>query len=168
MDREEHLIAAIVEHKPGVLFKISNLIRRRNFNIASISVGALDNPSLARITMTVVGDEATLEQVVKQLQKLVEVIKVSRLNPRRSVVREMLLLKVHVADSKARSDIVSYTQIFRGRVIDVASDSMILEVTGGPSKIEAFIELMKQFGIKEIARTGVTALARGAKSLRVE
>jgi len=159
----EHIIAAIVEHKPGVLFKIANLIRRRGFNISSISVGTTENPDLARITMVVEGDEATMEQVAKQLQKIVEVVKISKLNPSESVIRELLLVKVHVADSRARSDILGYTQIFRGRIIDVVPDSMIVEVTGGPNKINAFIELMKQYGIKELARTGITALARGEK-----
>ncbi|MBS7641648.1 MAG: acetolactate synthase small subunit [Candidatus Bathyarchaeia archaeon] len=165
-ETNEHIIAAIVEHKPGVLFKITNLIRRRGFNISSISVGSTENPSLARITMTVTGDEATIEQVIKQLQKIIEVVKISRLNPSESVIRELLLIKVHVADSRARSDILIYTQIFRGRIIDVAPDSMIIEVTGGSNKINAFIELMKQYGVKEIARTGITALARGEKSLK--
>ncbi|MCS7113258.1 MAG: acetolactate synthase small subunit [Nitrososphaerota archaeon] len=162
----EHIIAAIVEHKPGVLFKITNLIRRRGFNISSISVGSTENPDLARITMVVTGDETTIEQVAKQLQKIVEVIRISRLNPSESVIRELLLVKVHVADSRARSDIVSYTQIFRGRIVDVSSDSMVIEVTGGSNKINAFIELMRQYGIKELARTGITALARGERGSR--
>lgn len=165
-EANEHIIAAIVEHKPGVLFKITNLIRRRGFNISSISVGSTENPNLARITMTVTGDEATIEQVIKQLQKIIEVVKISRLNPSESVIRELLLIKVHVADSRARSDILIYTQIFRGRIVDVAPDSMIIEITGGSNKINAFIELMKQYGVKEIARTGITALARGEKSLK--
>ncbi|MEM2739780.1 MAG: acetolactate synthase small subunit [Candidatus Bathyarchaeia archaeon] len=160
----EYIIAAIVEHKPGVLFKITNLIRRRGFNISSISVGAIENPDLARITMVVAGDETTIEQVTKQLQKIVEVVRISRLNPSESVIRELLLVKVHVTDSRARSDIVSYTQIFRGRIVDVSSDSMIIEVTGGSNKINAFIELMRQYGIKELARTGITALARGERA----
>jgi len=160
----EHIIAAIVEHKPGVLFKITNLIRRRGFNISSISVGATENPDLARITMVVTGDEATIEQVTKQLQKIIEVVKISKLNPSESVIRELLLIKVHVTDSRARSDILGYTQIFRGRIVDVSSDSMIIEVTGGSNKINAFIELMRQYGIRELARTGITALARGEKS----
>lgn len=165
-EANEHIIAAIVEHKPGVLFKITNLIRRRGFNISSISVGPTENPNLARITMTVAGDETTIEQVIKQLQKIIEVVKISRLNPSESVIRELLLIKVHVADSRARSDILIYTQIFRGRIVDVAPDSMIIEVTGGSNKINAFIELMKQYGVKEIARTGITALARGERGLK--
>ncbi|MFQ5762066.1 MAG: acetolactate synthase small subunit [Candidatus Bathyarchaeia archaeon] len=164
----QYIVAAIVENKPGVLFRVTSLIRRRGYNIDSISVGPLEGGELARMTIVINGDEKILEQVVKQLYKLVEVIKLSRLDPDDSVMRELALIKVHASESKARSDVMNLCSIFRGHVIDVASDSMIMEVTGDPDKIDAFISLMKGYGIKEIARTGLSALARGSKSVRIE
>jgi len=164
----EHILAALVEHRPGVLYRVSNMFRRRNFNIESITVGVSEIKDLARMTITVKGNELTVEQVIKQLQKLVDVIKVSRLDPDRSVVRELALIKVHTSDSKAKGDVVNYANIFRGRIVDVSRDSMIVEITGSPDKIDAFVELMRSYGIKELARTGVVAMSRGLKSLKVE
>jgi acetolactate synthase-1/3 small subunit len=163
---EMHIISIIVEHKPGVLYEVSNMFRRRNFNIESITVGTTGQEHLARMTITVLGDENTVEQVTKQLHKLVDVIKVARLNPSKSVIREMALVKVHVADSNVRSDVVQYANIFRGNIIDVAPDSLVIEITGDPEKINAFIELIHVFGVKEIARTGITALQRGGKAFK--
>ena len=164
----EYILAALVEHRPGVLYRVSNMFRRRNFNIESITVGVSEVKDLARMTITVKGDELTVEQVIKQLQKLVDVIKVSRLDSDRSVVRELALIKVHTSDSKAKGDVVNYANIFRGRIVDVSRDSMIVEITGSPDKIDAFVELMRSYGIKELARTGVVAMSRGLKSLKVE
>jgi acetolactate synthase-1/3 small subunit len=166
--KNTQIICAIVEHRPGVLYKVSNMFRRRNYNIESIAVGPAEIEGTARMTITVNESEQTTEQVIKQLNKLVEVIKVNRLDASDSVAREMALVKVHVANPDARSDIVQYANIFRNRIIDVSPDSMTIEVTGDPSKIDAFTELMKGFGIKEIARTGITALARGARSMKLE
>jgi len=165
---ESHVIAAIVEHKPGVLYRVANMFRRRDFNIESISVGPTEAPDLARMTITVRGGEAQVEQAIKQLQKLIDVVKVSTLPPKETVARELALVKVHTADARARSDIVNYVDIFRGRVVDVAPDSMTTEITGTSDKIEAFIELMKGFGVREVARTGMAALSRGTRSMRVE
>jgi len=164
---ETHIISTIVEHKPGVLYEVSNMFRRKGFNIESISVGSDSNDDLARMTITVRGDEATVEQVIKQLHKLIDVIKVVKLDPSRSVMREMALVKVHVADSNTRSDVIQCANIFRGNIVDVAPDSLMIEITGDPEKINAFIDLMKNFGVKEIARTGITALQRGGRALRV-
>jgi len=163
-----HIIAAVVEHKPGVLYNVANLFRRRRFNIESISVGPIEHGDLARMTITVKGDEKTIEQVVKQLNKLIDVVKVSKLDPANIVTREMALVKVHVSETKARSDIINYVDVFRGRVVDVSPETLMIEITGGSDKINAFIDIMKPFGIKEIARTGITALSRGLKSVRVE
>lgn len=168
MVEQHYIIAAIVEHKPGVLYRVSNLFRRRGFNIESISVGPTEQKDLARMTITTSGDERVIEQVVKQLSKLVDVIKISVLDPKSTVVREMALVKTHTPDAKARSDIIHYANIFRGRIVDVGTESMIIEITGDSEKIDAFIDLMKTFGVKELARTGITALPRGAKSVRVE
>lgn len=170
MEREEklYMISAIVEHKPGVLYTISSMFRRRGFNIESISVGTSEDPELARMTITIKGDEALVEQVVKQLRKIISVIKVSILDPKYTVAREMVLIKVSTPDSKTRSDVINYTEIFKGRIVDVAHDSLIIEMTGDSEKINAFIELMRPFGIKEIARTGIAALPRSMRSTRME
>ena len=163
-----HIIAAIVEHKPGVLYRVSNMFRRRNFNIESISVGPVEPGNLARMTIAVKGDEKTIEQVIKQMAKLIDVIKVSRLDPANTVTREMALVKVHSANTRTRSDIINYANIFRARVIDVSQESLMMEITGDSEKIDAFIDLMKPFGVKELSRTGITALSRGVKSVRIE
>lgn len=163
-----HIVAAIVEHKPGVLYSVSNMFRRRGFNIDSITVGPSEQADLARMTITVKGEDRTIEQVIKQLNKLIEVVKVSQLDPLNIVTREMALIKVHVSKTEARSDIINYADVFRGRVIDVSPETLIIEITGTSDKIDAFIELMKTFGVKEIARSGITALSRGLKSVRIE
>lgn len=163
-----HIVAAIVEHKPGVLYSVSNMFRRRGFNIDSITVGPSEQADLARMTITVKGEDKTIEQVIKQLNKLIEVVKVSQLDPLNIVTREMALIKVHVSKTEARSDIINYADVFRGRVIDVSPETLMIEITGTSDKIDAFIELMKTFGIKEIARSGITALSRGLKSVRIE
>jgi len=164
----EYILVAIVENKPGVLYRISNMFRRRNFNIESIVVGASETKDLARMTITVKGDEYTIEQIVKQLQKLIDVIKVSKLDPNKSVIRELALIKVHTPDSKAKSDVINYATIFRGRIVDVSEDSMTIEITGASDKIDAFIELMRIYGIKELARTGAVAMLRNFKSFKIE
>lgn len=168
MKDQTHIIATIVEHKPGVLYSVSNMFRRRGFNIESISVGPTEQEGLARMTITVKGDQKTIEQVIKQMNKLIDVIKVSRLDPDNIVTREMSLVKVHTSNTGTKSEIINYANIFRARVVDVASESLMVEITGDPDKIDAFIQLMKPFGVKEIARTGITALSRGAKSVRIE
>jgi acetolactate synthase-1/3 small subunit len=160
-EEEKYIISTIVENKPGVLYRASNMFRRRGFNIDSISVGPIERKDLARMTITINGDDATVEQLVKQLSKLVDAIKVSVLSLKNIVVRELALVKLHVADAKARSDIINYANIFRGRIVDVTPGSMIVEITGTPDKIDAFLNLAATFGIKEIARTGITALTRG-------
>ncbi|MCJ7770752.1 acetolactate synthase small subunit [Candidatus Bathyarchaeota archaeon] len=161
-----HLIACLVENKPGVLYEVSNMFRRRNFNIDSISVGAIEQKDLARMTIAVRGDEWTVEQVIKQLNKLINVVKVTALDLNDSVVREMALVKVHTADANARTEIIQYSNIFRGQIIDVSTDSVTVEITGDTEKIDAFVELARPFGLKEIARTGRTALSRGGKAIR--
>jgi len=168
MKERNHIISTIVEHKPGVLYMVANLFRRRGFNIESISVGPIEQSDLARMTITVKGDERTVEQVVKQLNKLIDVIKVTRLDPASIVTRELALIKVHALDTKVRSDVINYADIFRARVVDVSSDSLMVEITGTSDKIDAFLDLMKPFGVKEVARTGITALSRGVKSIKIE
>lgn len=162
------VISILVENRPGVLHMISNLFRRRNFNIESITVGLTQEPDISRMTITVNEDDKTVEQVVKQVAKQIDVLKVAELEPGGFVMRELALIKVAVADSKQRSDIMNFVTVFRGRIIDVSTDSITVEITGAPDKIDAFLNLMKTFGIIELARTGITALARGAKSIRID
>jgi acetolactate synthase-1/3 small subunit len=133
------VVSAIVENKPGVLHSVANLFRRRNFNIESITVGATEQVGLARITITVNADEKTLDQVVKQLAKLIDVIKVDELNPSSTVTRELALVKVRVPSVKDRADIISCVDVFRGRVVDVAPESLMVEITGTPDKSMRFL-----------------------------
>jgi acetolactate synthase I/III small subunit len=162
------VVSAIVENKPGVLHSVANLFRRRNFNIDSITVGSTEEKDLARITITVNADEKTLDQVVKQLNKLVDVVKVMELDPNNIVTRELALVKVNVPSVKERADIISCVHVFRGRVVDVSPESLMVEITGTPDKIDAFLNLMKTSGVIELARTGITALSRGRKSIKVD
>ncbi|MFN3383748.1 MAG: acetolactate synthase small subunit [Archaeoglobaceae archaeon] len=154
-------IAVLVENKPGVLARVSSLFRRRGFNIESLSVGVTENDEISRMTIVVNGDEKVLEQVVKQLNKLIEVIKVSDVS-KDSVERELCLVRVNAPPEK-RGEIVELTNIFRARIVDVAKDSFIVEITGDEEKINAFIDLMRNYGIKEVARTGKVAMVRGVK-----
>ncbi|MBM4400696.1 MAG: acetolactate synthase small subunit [Crenarchaeota archaeon] len=162
------VIAALVENKPGVLHSIANMFRRRGFNIESITVGHTEQKGLARMTITVNGDEKTLEQIIKQMNKLIDVVKVSSLELENIVTRELALIKVNVPDTKTRSDIINCVEVFRGRVVDVSSETLTIEITGTPDKIDAFLNLMKTYGIMELARTGITALSRGIKSIRID
>ena len=162
------VISVLVENKPGVLFIIANLFRRRNFNIESITVGPTEQVDIARMTITVNEDEKTIDQVVKQVAKQIDVLKVSELEQGNFVMRELSLIKVNVPSPKERSDVINCVEVFRGRIIDVSTDSLTVEITGTPDKIDAFLNLMKSYGIIELARTGITALARGAKSIRLD
>jgi acetolactate synthase-1/3 small subunit len=162
------VIAALVENKPGVLHSVANMFRRRDFNIESITVGPSEQEDISRMTITVKGDEKTLEQVVKQMSKLIDVVKVSRLEPENIVTRELALIKVNIPDNKSRSDVINCVDVFRGRVVDVSPESLTMEITGTPDKIDAFLNLMKTYGIMELARTGLTALSRGMSSIKVE
>ncbi|RLG95345.1 acetolactate synthase small subunit [Candidatus Bathyarchaeota archaeon] len=161
-------MSSLVEHKPGVLYQVSNMFRRRGFNIETITVGESEQAGLARMTITIKGDERTVEQVVKQLNKLLDVVKVSILDPESTVTRELALIRINTPNATVRSDVINYTEIFKGKVVDVAHDSLMVEMTGDSDKITAFIELMKSFGVREIARTGITALPRGMRSTRME
>jgi acetolactate synthase I/III small subunit len=162
------VISVLVENKPGVLHTIANLFRRRNFNIESITVGPTQQRDIARMTITVNEDEKTIDQVIKQVAKQIDVLTVDELSQGNFVMRELSLIKVNVPSSKERSDIINCVEVFRGRIIDVSTDSVTVEITGTPDKIDAFLNLMKTYGIIELARTGITALARGAKSIKID
>ncbi|HPE63335.1 MAG TPA: acetolactate synthase small subunit [Methanothrix sp.] len=157
-----HTIALIVENRPGVLIRIAGLFSRRGFNIDSLTVGATDNPDYSRMTITVDGDDVVLEQVSKQLNKLVNVIRVSELHPDESVERELAMIKV-AARKEDRSEIMQIVSVFRAKIIDVSPRSLIIEVTGSQDKVEAMVRLLRQFGIKEMARTGKVSMVRGTR-----
>ena len=161
----KHTIAVIVENKSGVLTRIAGLFSRRSFNIDSLSVGATDNPEYSRMTITVHGDRDVLEQVIKQLSKRIHVIRVSERAPGESVERELAIIKVS-ADKESRSEIMQIVNIFRAKIIDVSHRSMIIEVTGDEEKIDAIVQLLRQFGIKEMARTGKVSMVRGARVIK--
>jgi acetolactate synthase-1/3 small subunit len=160
---ETHVLIALVEDRPGVMQRVSGLFRRRNFNIDSITVGRSEKEGISRMTLTVRGDQRILEQVMKQLNKLVEVLKVIQVEEAESVMRELALLKISTKDQNSRAEIVQYVNIFRGRIVDAGKDSLIVEITGDSEKIGAFVNLVSAFGIKELAKTGVTAMTRGTK-----
>ena len=161
----QHTIAVIVENKSGALTRVAGLFSRRSFNIDSLSVGATENPDYSRMTITVQGDRDVLEQVIKQLSKLVNVIRVSELEPGESIERELAIIKVS-ADKESRSEIMQIVNIFRAKIIDVSQKSMIIEVTGDEEKIDAIVQLLRQFGIKEMARTGKVSMVRGARVIK--
>jgi len=166
MTEKYHLISALVENKPGVMQRIAGMFSRRGFNMDNLSVGPTENQTYSRMTITVRGDDAILEQVIKQLNKLITVVKVRELTEGESVRRELALLKVNTGKADARSEIAQYVDVFRGNIVDVSSAYMILEITGDPEKIDAFVKLMQPYGIKELSRTGVTAMHRGVKSVK--
>ncbi len=157
---ENHTIVALVEDRPGVLNRVSSLFRRRGFNISSLAVGKSEQPNLSRMTFVVEGDDATLEQVTKQLNKLIEVIKVSELIEEEIVAREVALIKVR-ATPATRSEIMQLVAIFRANIVDVAPQSLIIEITGEEDKINAMHNLLRPFGIREVMRTGRIAMTRG-------
>jgi acetolactate synthase-1/3 small subunit len=160
-------LSVLVENHPGVLFRIAGLFSRRGFNIDSLAVGTTENPDISRITIVVEGDEYIVEQVKKQLNKLIDVIKVSKIIPEDSVTRELILIKVD-AEPQVRSEIIHMAEIFRANIVDVSRKSMTIELTGDKDKISAFEELLKPFGIKELVRTGIIAVNRGTNSIKIE
>lgn len=158
-----HTIAALVENRPGVLARVAGLFRRRGFNIESLAVGVTEKEGISRMTIVVAGDDRTIEQVTKQLNKLIEVIKVSDVSTN-AVERELALIKV-ATTPQTRGEIIEIANIFRARIVDVSRESFIIEITGDEDKVNAFIDLMRQYGIKEVARTGKIAMQRGSKSM---
>ena len=156
----KHILSLLVENKPGVLARISGLFARRGFNIDSLAVGPTDDDKISRITLTVDGASHPIDQVTKQLHKLIHVIKIRDLEPKEAVARELVLFKVSV-DGDSRSQIMEYSEIFRGRIVDVSKRSMTVEVTGADDKIEAFERAIRPFGLIEMVRTGEVAVSRG-------
>jgi acetolactate synthase-1/3 small subunit len=168
MLNSKHTLVAMVTDKPGVLNRVASLFRRRGFNIDSITVGHSETPHVSRMTIVVVGSADTVEQVRKQLEKLVDVIKVADVTGEGSIIRELVLIKVK-ANSTTRSEIMQIVDIFRAKIVDVSLDSLTIEATGDEDKLSSLYNLLHGFGIKEIARTGWVAMIRGgAKSAAID
>ena len=156
----KHILTMLVENKPGVLARVAGLFSRRGFNIDTLAVGPTDDPLLSRMTLTLDGALHPIDQVTKQLHKLVNVIKIRDLEPEEAVARELALFKV-AADGESRAQVMQYAEIFRGHVIDVSSRTATVEITGTDDKIEAFEQMVRPFGLIEMVRTGEIAIARG-------
>jgi acetolactate synthase I/III small subunit len=161
MTGRKHVLSLLVENKPGVLARIAGLFARRGFNIDSLAVGPTADESISRITLTVDGAAHPIDQVTKQLHKLVNVIKIRDLEPRDTVARELALFKISCQDGDVRAQVLQFTEIFRGDVVDVSKRSVTVEVTGTDDKIQAFEEMARPFGLIEMVRTGEIAVARG-------
>jgi acetolactate synthase-1/3 small subunit len=159
----QHTLSVVVENKPGVLTRVTSLFARRGFNIDSLAVGTTEDPTLSRITIVCSAAEVPLEQITKQVYKLINVIKVQDLEPSESVERELVLFKVNAAPEK-RHEIIEIANVFRAKIVDVGRNSVTIEATGAADKIDAMGDLFRAYGIKEMARTGRIALSRGRES----
>ncbi|SDO23963.1 acetolactate synthase, small subunit [Nakamurella panacisegetis] len=162
-----HTLSVLVENKPGVLARVSSLFSRRQFNIHSLAVGPTENPDVSRMTIVVAVEGLPLEQVTKQLNKLINVLKIVELSASASVHRELLLIKLR-ADSAVRAQVVTIVDMFRAHVIDVTPDSMTIEAAGTTDKLEALVRMLEPFGVRELVQSGMVALGRGAKSITSE
>ena len=156
----KHVLSIVVQNRPGVLTRVSGLFARRGFNIDTLAVGPTDDPTLSRITMTLDGATHPIDQVTKQLHKLVEVIKIRDMQPEETLARELAMFKIH-ADGVNRAEVMQIVEIFRAKIIDVTKRSVVAEVTGAREKIEAFERMVRPFGMVEMARTGEIAISRG-------
>ncbi|HIE47183.1 MAG TPA: acetolactate synthase small subunit [Nitrosopumilus sp.] len=154
------MLSILVENKPGILFKITHLFRARNFNIDSISVGVTENPDYSRMTITTFGDEKRIDQIIKQLDKMIDTIDVKRLDEHKTVYRELSIFKIKLSNANDSMDVNKLANAYGGKVHDVKKDSIMVELTATPDQIKAFEELVKPFGIIDVARTGVAALQR--------
>jgi acetolactate synthase-1/3 small subunit len=159
-----HTLSVLVEDQPGVLARIASLFSRRSFNIESLAVGPTEHEGVSRMTIVVHVEDSPLEQVTKQLNKLVNVLKIVELDPDSSVQRELLLVKVR-AEPAVRSQVLEIVELFRAHVVDVASDSVVIEATGESAKIDALLHVLEPYGIKELVQSGVVAVARGGRSM---
>ncbi len=159
-----HTLSVLVENKPGVLTRVASLFARRSFNIHSLAVGPTEHEEISRITVVVDVDELPLEQVTKQLNKLINVIKIVELDPGASVQRELLLVKVK-ADTSSRGHVLQVVELFRAHVVDVVTDAVTIEATGNPDKLRALLAALEPFGIREIVKSGTVGIGRGSRSI---
>ena len=162
-----HTLSVLVENRPGVLARVAGLFSRRSFNIDSLAVGPTEDPEVSRMTIVVNVDTAPLEQVCKQLDKLIEVISIVELDPAKSVQRELLLVKVAVGPAD-RSQVLEAVQLFRAKVVDVALDAVTIEATGNPDKLDAMLRVLEPYGVRELVQSGLVALGRGARTVADE
>jgi len=162
-DVGRHIVGMIVEDKPGVMQKISGMFTRRGFNIDTIAVGKSETAGLSRITLSMIADESTLEQLIKQLYKTINVIRVFKMPEKGSVVRELCLVKVYIKDENSRSEVMKYSDVFKGKIVDISPSSATIQLVGTPEKIDAFLDILRPFGMKEVARTGIIAISRDPK-----
>jgi len=162
-----HVLSVLVENQSGVLSRVSGLFSRRGYNIDSLSVGETEDPKVSRMTIVVRGDDYILEQIKKQLNKLIDVIKIVELDPQQSVFRELAMIKVNTT-METRASIIEIVSIFRANIVDVSNETLTVEMTGDESKIEAFISLMNNYGIVEVVRTGLTAIERGSRHIKIQ
>jgi acetolactate synthase I/III small subunit len=161
---DQHTLSVLVENKPGVLTRVAGMFARRNYNIHSLAVGPTDDPRVSRLTLVVGTEAVQLEQIVKQLNKLVHVLKIVELEDGDAVERELQLVKV-ACDASTRSQIIELADVFRAKIVDVDHDSLTIEAAGSPDKLEAMVELLEPHGIREMVRSGRIALSRGARSI---
>ncbi|MCU0631493.1 MAG: acetolactate synthase small subunit [Methanolinea sp.] len=161
-----HTLSVLVENRPGVLSRVTGLFSRRGFNIESLAVGVCEEPEMSRITIVCIGDDAQIEQVMKQLNKLIDVIKVSDITENDRVERELALVKVTAEPGSSRAEIMQIASIFRAQIIDVGTRTVVLSITGDTEKIDALEKLLRQYGVKELVRTGKIAILRGAKTVK--
>ncbi|NLW86805.1 MAG: acetolactate synthase small subunit [Planctomycetes bacterium] len=159
----KHIITALVQNQPGVLAHVAGMFAARGFNIDSLVVGRTEDPELSRMTIVVVGDDRVLEQVRKQLEKIIPIVKVRDFMNVSYVERDLMLIRIHATPEK-RPEVVELVNLFRGKVVDVAKSSLLVELSGAEEKVEAFIELARPYGIRELARTGIIAMPRGTQS----
>ena len=159
-----HTLSVLVEDKPGVLARVASLFSRRGYNIQSLAVGATEQKNMSRMTIVVSVDESPLEQITKQLNKLINVIKIVEQDEDNSVSRELALIKVR-ADATTRSQVIEAVNLFRAKVVDVSTESLTIEATGTPAKLEAFLRVLEPYGIRELAQSGVVSLSRGPRGI---
>jgi acetolactate synthase-1/3 small subunit len=159
-----HTLSVLVEDKPGVLARVASLFSRRGYNIQSLAVGATEQKDMSRMTIVVCVDESPLEQITKQLNKLINVIKIVEQDDDNSVSRELALIKVR-ADATTRGQVIEAVNLFRAKVVDVTTDSLTIEATGTPAKLEAFMRVLEPYGIRELAQSGVVSLSRGPRGI---
>jgi acetolactate synthase-1/3 small subunit len=159
-----HTLSVLVEDKPGVLARVASLFSRRGYNIQSLAVGATEQKDMSRMTIVVCVDEAPLEQITKQLNKLINVIKIVEQDEDNSVSRELALIKVR-ADASSRSQVIEAVNLFRAKVVDVSTESLTIEATGTPAKLEAFLRVLEPYGIRELVQSGVVSLSRGPRGI---
>jgi acetolactate synthase-1/3 small subunit len=160
----KHTLSVLVENKPGVLARVASLFSRRGFNIDSLAVGPTEHPEISRMTIVVNVEALPLEQVTKQLNKLINVLKIVELEPASSVSRELLLVKVK-ADQQSRSQVLEIVELFRAKVVDVVADAVTIEATGGADKLDALLRVLEPFGVKELVQSGMVAVGRGSRSI---